>query len=738
MANVNATRFVEIVRKSNLVEEDQLQDALDALASENQGRLPSNPERIAKFLVGRELLTEWHCDKLLKGKYKGFMLGKHKLLDHLGTGGMSNVYLAQHTLLGRIEAIKVLPKNRVKDSSYLARFYREGEAIAQLNHANIVRVYDIDNEGDTHYLKMEYVDGRDLQTIVQEDGVLDIDTAVEYIIQATEGLQHAHERNLIHRDIKPANLLIDEDGVVKILDMGLALFSDDERSSLTVAHNENVLGTADYLAPEQAIDSHNISRTADIYGLGGTMYYLLTGHPPFPEGTLAQRIAMHQSKMPADIRDDRADCPQELCDIVFKMMQKKPEDRYPSAREVGDALRAWQAAQRGTASSAAASEAKDRIAVFAGSKDHASTEAPISSTAVVVSPERQSAERTASEPPAKRAASDDETVSNRSPSTADTDIGVAKDLDKKFPDIDTGRAPSKNPQPIVIIDTERKSPSGQSSKKIKSQKFGLPAVMAKSPISMRSKATPTKPSADKAKNAEESRTPAVGPSASAEASSLPKSGVEQRGPATDRNTADEPPSARDAEQIPEPADGGDEKRTLDSTKISIPQRPVADPCQRKTTPEKTATQSSPANVAFPSIKLDTVDIKKKPLEKKPPETDPPMTNPDDQNLVEPIDEDTLEPWDEENQDQQVGVAESGGTQAPGNPEFGSPQQRAAITGNRAPAVKYRKSAKKRVPLWLIVAVAITVLAVVGVVLSGLLSDRDDPQRPVPSNRHLGA
>ena len=272
----------------------------------------------------RKLLTRWQCDRLKEGRHKGFILGKYKLLGLLGTGGMSSVYLAEHMLMQRRVAIKVLPRSRVDDSSYLARFRREAQAVAALDHRNIVRAYDIDNEGNTHYLVMEHVDGRDLNTIIKNDGPLDYDVAAEYIRQAAEGLEHAHGANLIHRDVKPANLLIDPRGMVKILDMGLARFTDEQQTSLTRLHDENVLGTADYLAPEQAKDSHSADHRADIYSLGCTLYYLLTGRPPFNEGTLAQRIAKHQTQSPPSIYEFRSDAPQPLVDVCVRMMAKQP------------------------------------------------------------------------------------------------------------------------------------------------------------------------------------------------------------------------------------------------------------------------------------------------------------------------------------------------------------------------------------------------------------------------------
>lgn len=343
MAKITTTKFIETVVRSKLVESSRLTKSLKVCESRHGGRLPDDPEQVAVHLIEEGLLTRWHCDKLLDGRHRGFFLGKYRLLRHLGTGGMSQVYLAEHTLMHQQRAIKVLPKHKVNDSSYLERFRLEAQATAALDHKNIVRAYDIDNEDDNHYLVMEFVPGKDLSQVVRERGAnfLDYELVADYIIQAAEGLQHAHEQHLIHRDVKPANLLVDDRGVVKVLDLGLALFSNPDRESLTLLHNENVLGTADYLAPEQAINSHDIDHRADIYGLGCTMYFMLTGHPPFQDGTLAQRIAKHQTQIPPDVRGERPDCPPELVEICHRMMMKKPSERPQSAQDVSDALKRW-------------------------------------------------------------------------------------------------------------------------------------------------------------------------------------------------------------------------------------------------------------------------------------------------------------------------------------------------------------------------------------------------------------
>ncbi len=342
MADQSAKSFLSLLERSGIVVEQRLKSALKELAvkqSENSLGQKVSVDTLANHLVDSGLITDWHVDKLRKGKYKGFYLGKFKLLGHLGTGGMSSVYLAEHKISEKKRAIKVLPRKRVSDKSYLDRFYLEGRAAAALNHPNVVRIYDICNDSDTHYMVMEYVKGSDLYETVKDSGPLDFRDAAEYIVQAAYGLTHAHERGLVHRDIKPANLLLTDDGVVKILDLGLALLKEEETESLTVLYNEKVMGTADYLSPEQAINSHEVDHRADIYSLGCTLYYLLTAKPPFSEGTLAQRIAKHQTAEPPSIREVRPDCPDTLIEICHRMMRKDPADRYADCDQLAAVMK---------------------------------------------------------------------------------------------------------------------------------------------------------------------------------------------------------------------------------------------------------------------------------------------------------------------------------------------------------------------------------------------------------------
>lgn len=340
-APASVAELLDLVQKSGVADQNRLAPYLEKLTQ--QGNLPKEPSKVAGLLVRDGMLTHFQAEQILQGKFKRFKLGKYKVLEKLGSGGMGTVFLCEHTLMRRRVAVKVLPSAKASDEASLKRFHREAQAVAAVDHPNIVRAYDIDQDENLHFLVMEYVDGSNLQDLVKKFGPLDVVRACHYIYGAAVGLQHANEIGLVHRDIKPGNILLDRSGVVKILDLGLARFFHDSDDNLTRQYDESILGTADYLSPEQAEDSHTVDIRSDIYSLGATFYFLLTGFPPFPEGTIPQKLIWVRGREPKAIRTIREEVPEDVVAVVAKMMAKKPEDRYQTPAEVMAALTPWAA-----------------------------------------------------------------------------------------------------------------------------------------------------------------------------------------------------------------------------------------------------------------------------------------------------------------------------------------------------------------------------------------------------------
>ncbi|NUQ62370.1 MAG: protein kinase [Pirellulales bacterium] len=331
---INTTEsLLALIEKSKLFEPEQLSEAREA------GKTAADARSLAKKLIAKELLTRWQAGQLLAGR-AAFYLGKYRLVDLIGRGGMGSVFLARHIMMNRPVALKIISRHLCTDQANLDRFFSEARAVAALNHPNIVHAYSIDNEGDRYYMAMEFVEGQDLQRMVEKQGPLDFGEAADYVRQAADGLAHAHGKKIIHCDIKPANLLVNPQGVVKILDMGMArLVSPDEKNGKA---DEGVLGTVDYMSPELAVRSPETDLRADIYSLGCTLYFLLTGRPPFPEGTLPERIVKHQTAEPERIEKIRPEVPGDLVAICRKMMAKKPVDRYQTCEEIAKLLAGWQ------------------------------------------------------------------------------------------------------------------------------------------------------------------------------------------------------------------------------------------------------------------------------------------------------------------------------------------------------------------------------------------------------------
>jgi serine/threonine protein kinase len=252
---------------------------------------------------------------------------------------MGAVFKARNWKLGQTVALKLVRKERLTSADAVKRFQREIRAAAQLDHPHIVRALDADEVGGTHFFVMEFVEGVPLKHLVKERGLLPVAEACDYVRQAALGLQHAFEKGMVHRDIKPSNLLLTRDGVVKILDMGLArtaTTATEESSTLT--QEGAVMGTPDYMAPEQTLDSHLVDIRSDLYSLGCTLYYLLTRKVPFPGGSFGEKLMKHQLREPEPVETLRPDVPPAVAAVVRKLMAKDPARRYQTPAELVSAL----------------------------------------------------------------------------------------------------------------------------------------------------------------------------------------------------------------------------------------------------------------------------------------------------------------------------------------------------------------------------------------------------------------
>lgn len=304
----------------------------------------SSAEDAAAELVRRDLLTDFQANVLAKGDPIPLVIGDYVVTDSIGRGGMGYVLKAQHRRMKRQVAIKFLLTSLTESDELRRRFEREVEAAAQLNHQNIVTAYDAGVHEGSHYLVMQYVDGDDLSHLVKSNGPLGIAEAVDVIQQAALGLGYAHDRGIVHRDIKPGNLLLDREGVVRILDMGLARMTPSPGDALEggaqadLTNTGSVMGTIDYMAPEQALDAKSVDHRADIYALGCTLYFLVTSNPPFRNDTVMRRLLAHREQPAPRITEYRPDAPGELDDIFATMMAKSPDDRFPSMKHLVVAL----------------------------------------------------------------------------------------------------------------------------------------------------------------------------------------------------------------------------------------------------------------------------------------------------------------------------------------------------------------------------------------------------------------
>jgi serine/threonine-protein kinase len=360
MASLSPPELCESIRSIGLLGPEQQ----DELTRELLPRF-KDIKGLANELLRRGWFTPFQINKLAAGKAKELALGPYVLLNLLGEGGMGKVYKAEHRRLRRPAALKIIRSEHLSAPGALAHFHREAEAAARLDHPNIVRVYDANESDGTHFIAMEFIEGTDLARLVKKNGPLPVATACDYALQAALGLEHAHARGMVHRDIKPSNLLLaDGTGVVKLLDMGIARLDRSANIPLPMSALGNLpspaagnssntvtapgmLGTPDFVAPEQARDARKVDARADLYSLGCSLYYLLTGRVPFKGTSSVETLMQHQLDEAKPLDEVRSDVPAELSAIVRKLMAKRVEDRYATAGEVVTALTPFLQASEG-------------------------------------------------------------------------------------------------------------------------------------------------------------------------------------------------------------------------------------------------------------------------------------------------------------------------------------------------------------------------------------------------------
>ena len=323
-----------------------LKDAVDVFRGDSPNRAETAidipDDKLASELVKMGLVNPWQAEQLKLGRTR-FHLKDYQIIDSIGQGGMGQVFKAEHSVMGRVVAIKVLPKSRSTDDA-VANFQREIRTLANLDHPNLVRAYDAGHDGNVHFLVTEFVPGTDLRHLVRHGGGMHEQDAATLVRDVARGLGHAHQRGLVHRDVKPGNIMVTPDGMVKVLDLGLAGFLQKELDLHGSAERDSkrgrIVGTADYLAPE-VIEGNPATAASDIYGLGCTLYYAVTRKVPFPGGNSVQKCHRHLSERPMDPRRFRPDMSDEFLSILRHMMAKDPQKRIQTAEEVVESLTPW-------------------------------------------------------------------------------------------------------------------------------------------------------------------------------------------------------------------------------------------------------------------------------------------------------------------------------------------------------------------------------------------------------------
>lgn len=362
---ISAEEFLHALGRAEVLSDETIHELLQDTSAGGQSAV-----QLAQRLAGQGLVTSYQCREVLEGRGGKLVVAGYLLLDQIGAGGMGQVYLALHRQMQRRVAIKLMSERAAETAEAAERFRREIKIIARLSHPNIVAAYDAGEDQGMLYLVMEYVEGETLQALVKRRGPLPIDEAVDYLVQAARGLQAAHAAGIVHRDVKPSNLLRDNTGTVKLLDLGLARLGDpthvatDPSARESLTRSDQLLGTIDYMAPEQACDGGRVDHRADIYSLGCCFYYFLTGRSAYDRGSVIECLLAHRDAAIPSLRQVRPDLPTSLDETFHRMVAKRPEDRFAAMSELLAAFGASHT-QPGTAQSDDASAvALEAIAPF--------------------------------------------------------------------------------------------------------------------------------------------------------------------------------------------------------------------------------------------------------------------------------------------------------------------------------------------------------------------------------------
>jgi serine/threonine protein kinase len=331
--------FLKTVLRSGLLDREQLQQTLRTVPVDQR----DDPDVLAAHLVKAGKLTRFQSRKLLQGTALGLVLGPFQVLAPIGKGGMGTVYLSRDTRSGQLVALKVLPPKRAREEErVLARFQREMEMCQRVAHPNIAWTCDVGKCQGVYYIAMEFIPGRSLSRLVAAEGPLPAARAARLLAEIAAALDHAHHQGIIHRDIKPSNIIVTPNDHAKLLDLGLALARGESGGAREVIGGQGyIVGTMDYISPEQADDPSKVDARSDLYSLGCTLYFALTGQPPFPGGTAAEKIQRHKTEQPTPVPQLNSNVPPAFIGLLRKLMAKKPAQRPASAAAVREELLAW-------------------------------------------------------------------------------------------------------------------------------------------------------------------------------------------------------------------------------------------------------------------------------------------------------------------------------------------------------------------------------------------------------------